>query len=59
VRLSIRFLGLDFLTIEASTDEDMPAEDVDRDLSGGTTAAMPMGFTPSWGDQAWESGVER
>jgi len=47
MRLTVRLLGLDLLDVELSTDATSPAPDDDcsRDLSGGTTAAMPMGFT--------------
>ena len=56
MRLTIRFLGLELLTFEASTDE---AEvDAECDLSGGTTGSTPMGFTPSWGDARWEQSPE-
>jgi hypothetical protein len=37
VRLTVRLLGLELLTIEASTDDAAEAdEDTERDLSGGT-----------------------
>ena len=53
MRLTVRLFGLDLLDVELSTET--PAEDdVERDLSGGTTASMPMGFTASPGDQRWE-----
>jgi hypothetical protein len=57
VRLTLRFLGLDLLDIEVTTDSPSPEPDP-RDLSGGTTSSTPMGFTPSYGDQRWEPGVE-
>ena len=61
MRLTIRVLGLELINIEANTNdtEEAAEEDVWRDLSGGTTSSYPIGFTPSWGDQAWEPGVER
>ena len=58
MRLTIRLLGLELLSVEASTDEDQCEDDKARDLSGGTIAATPVGFTNSWGDQRWEQGVE-
>ena len=48
MRLSIRFLGLDLLTLEASTDEDEAEDDKARDLSGGTLSASPVGFVARW-----------
>ena len=45
MRLTIRFLGLDLLDVDLSTDSSSPEpDDTSRDLSGGTTGAMPMGF---------------
>jgi len=59
MRLSIRFLGLDLLDLDLSTDSPSPEpDDRARDLSGGTTAAYPVGFTPSPGDQRWEKGLD-
>lgn len=55
VRLTIRFLGLELLSVEASTDE--PAED-GGELAGGTLGSMPMGFSASYGDQRWERGAD-
>lgn len=47
MRFALRFLGLELLSIEASTDE-TPEYDTARDLSGGTTASTPVGFTARW-----------
>ena len=51
MRLTIRFLGLDLLTIEASTDDDQ-----DNGTDRGDCTTQPIGFAPSPGDQRWESG---
>jgi len=56
VRLTVRFLGLDLLDIEVTTD--VADEDTDRDASGGTLSSTPMGFVPSWGDQRWEKAAD-
>ena len=56
MRFSIRVLGLELLTIEASTDDGAPAVD-GEELAGGTTSAYPIGFCASPGDQRWESGA--
>ena len=56
MRFVVRFLGLELLSIEASTDE--PAAD-GGELAGGTLGSMPMGFSASYGDQRWERGVEQ
>lgn len=54
MRLAIRFLGLDLLDIELSTDAPADEEDLARDLSGGDLGSMSieagspdryMGFT--------------
>ena len=48
MRLCIRFLGLDLLDVELSTDSapyEVAEDDHSRDLSGGTTYASAMGFT--------------
>lgn len=58
MRLTIRVLGLEFLSIEASTDEDAAEETEGGELAGGTTSAYPLGFCASPGDQRWEKGVE-
>jgi hypothetical protein len=59
VNLTLRLFGLEILHIEASTEPEPDHEDdTQRDLSGGTTAATPMGFAPSYPDQRWESGAE-
>lgn len=55
MRLTIRFLGLELFTLEASTDD---TPDDGAELAGGTTSAMPMGFTPTPGDQRWEKAPE-
>ena len=49
--MSVRFLGLELVTIEASTDE------ADGDGPGEATS-YPVGFTPSHGDQRHERGVD-
>lgn len=54
MRLTIRALGLELLDIHVSTEEET-ADDYD---GSGTTSAYPVGFTPSPGDQRWETGVD-
>jgi hypothetical protein len=57
VKLCIRVIGLDLLSVELTTDSSFPElddDDRDRDASGGTLSSTPMGFTPSWGDQRRE-----
>jgi len=45
VRLTIRLLSTEVLHIETSAGSSSPEpDDCSRDLSGGTTSAMPMGF---------------
>lgn len=51
MRLSVRMLGLEVLTIEASTDDDQPN-------GPGDCTTTPIGFAPSPGDQRWEKGIE-
>ena len=51
MRLVVRILGAEVFAIETGAE---PEDDTERDLSGGTTAAYPVGFTPSPGDQRWE-----
>lgn len=58
MRFAVRMLGLELLSIEAST-EDATEETEGEELAGGTTSAYPVGFSASAGDQAWEAGVER
>ena len=43
MRLNVRVLGLDLLSVEIVTDEPLE-DDQARDLSGGTVASMPVGF---------------
>lgn len=50
MRLAIRLLGLDLLTVEVSTDE--------ADEQAGECTTYPVGFAPSPGDQRWERGVD-
>lgn len=57
MRVTVRVLGLELLSIEASTD-DAESPSPDSDLSGGTTYSTPIGFTPSPGDQRYETGVD-
>ena len=57
MRLTIHALGWTFdWSLEPTVAEDEPAPDASMD--GGTTAAMPMGFTAQWGDQRWEKSPE-
>lgn len=55
MRLTLRVLGLDLLDVEFTTDS---ADDAERDLSGGSTTADFIGFTPSSGTQRWEPGAD-
>ena len=50
--VTITVLGLELLSITVEQSE--PGEPYDS----GVTGSMPIGFTPSAGDQRWESGVE-
>lgn len=55
MRFVVRLLGTEVFAIETGPeDEDDPA----RDLSGGTLSSYPVGFTPSPGDQRWESSAD-
>lgn len=54
MRLSFWFLGVELFDADGGGAE----QDPEADLSGGTTASYPIGFTPSPGDQRWESGVD-
>lgn len=56
MRFAVRVLGLELLTIEASTEDAEITEG--EELAGGTTSAYPIGFTASAGDQRWEKGPE-
>lgn len=59
MRLTLRLLGLELVDLYLATDE--PADDCERDLSGGVTGSMPisltwtrgdgMGDRPEWGDE--------
>lgn len=51
--LTIRVLGLELLSIEASTGE----AEAECSLDGGTTSATGVSFLPSPGDQRWEPGA--
>lgn len=57
MRLSLWFLGHELFAIDLSGD-DQAEDNPEADLSGGTTYSTPIGFTPSPGDQRWESGVD-
>lgn len=49
MRITLRLLGLEVLDVWLSTDPDAePADDVARDLSGGTLSSQPVGFTARW-----------
>jgi hypothetical protein len=59
MRLVIRVMGLDLLDVELTTATEPEAEDDPAAaLNGGSTGAMPMGFTPSPGDQRWQKSAE-
>jgi hypothetical protein len=47
MRITLRLLGLEVLDVWLSTDAE-PADDVARDLSGGTLSSQPVGFTARW-----------
>lgn len=47
MRLTVRVLGLELLSIDASTEDEAP-DDTARDLSGGTLASTPVGFSARW-----------
>jgi len=53
--IALRILGAEVFAIEWGHP---PAEDLSRDLSGGTTGSMPISFTPQHGDQRWQPGGE-
>lgn len=55
MRLTVRLLGLELLSVEASTEDEVAEEGAE--LAGGTTSAYPLGFTLSPGDQRWEHGA--
>lgn len=53
MRLTVRLFGRELLALSTEADEEPQAEDDKaRDLSGGTTASMPVGFGFN-GDQRW------
>ena len=56
--ITVRILGREVLTISTDSPAGEPDHDMSRDLSGGTTYSTPMGFTPSFGDQRWEEGLQ-
>jgi hypothetical protein len=52
MRLVIRLLGTEVFAVE--TGPEAAAED-GAELAGGTTSSYPVGFTPAYGDQRWET----
>lgn len=47
MNVTLRFLGVEVFHFSTDTDADSSTPEPDpRDLSGGTTAATPMGFVP-------------
>ena len=54
MRLVVKILDTEVLSIELGG----TAADTEETKVGDATST-PIGFSPSWGDQAWEQGVER
>ena len=59
MRLTIRVLGLELLTIEASTDDEGVEGVEGEELAGGTCASYPVGFARDAAGVEWQAGVER
>jgi hypothetical protein len=57
VQVSLRLFGLSIIDLTVTTDES-PEDDKARDLSGGTTVASPIGFSPSPPDPLEREGYE-
>jgi hypothetical protein len=53
MRISVTLFGLDLLTVEVDT-----SHDSDNGTDPGDCTSMPLGFTPSPGDQRWQSSPE-
>ena len=57
MRLVIRVLGLTLIDVEASTEDVLTEAEEGAELAGGCLSTNVIGFTPSAGDQRWETGA--